>query len=344
MRHDRSMTRWASIGSAILLAAAGRASTSDTASWIQRVFHPSARERAALARGAPLAFTLAGASNRDIGVAGVVRAATTPAGLVDRVRDIANFKRSADVLQIGTFGSAPQLSDVAVLKWDRDDLDALRDCRVGNCDLQLTAATIEHMRREVDWQAPDAGKRASGIMNRMLVDVAGAYLQTGSRSLEPYRDNRQATDPREEFRRAVTQSPSSLDLVPEFRRYLIEFPGAAPDRVENLMYWSKEKIASHAVTSVNHVAIYWPSARSCLPVVIGSKQVYATRYITASVAITTLFPVEGDRFDLVYVNRSRTDALDGFFARLLRPIVQSRVRAAMSKYLLDLKSKLEGAR
>ncbi len=50
---------------------------------------------------------------------------------VERVRDIINFKKSENVLQIGNFSNPPRLEDLAELTLDQVDIDAIEECRVG---------------------------------------------------------------------------------------------------------------------------------------------------------------------------------------------------------------------
>ena len=66
-----------------------------------------------------------------------------------------------DVLQIGTFSTPPQLRDVASLIIDEADLKRLRECRVEDCDVRLSADGIERVRRDIDWRAADASRNAS---------------------------------------------------------------------------------------------------------------------------------------------------------------------------------------
>jgi hypothetical protein len=50
---------------------------------------------------------------REVATLGIIRIATTPEKYVERLADIATFKRTDDVLQIGTFSDPPQIDDVA---------------------------------------------------------------------------------------------------------------------------------------------------------------------------------------------------------------------------------------
>ena len=141
---------------------------------------------------------------------------------------------------------SPRDDDVGSLSWDADDLRAYRACRIAACDLRLTADGIERFRSEVDWSALEHDRQASELAKRLLVETAAAYVEKGNAALHDYRDRDQPVDRGQEFRAVAEGSPSPLDLVPEFRDYLLTFPRAQLPDVENFLYWSKEKIALHA--------------------------------------------------------------------------------------------------
>ena len=88
----------------------------------------------------------------EIAVVGAVRIAAPPQALVARVRNIEEFKRGPDVIQVGRFSNPPRLDDLGALTIGKDDLD-LRRCRVGSCDVRLSAELITRFQREIDWRA-----------------------------------------------------------------------------------------------------------------------------------------------------------------------------------------------
>ena len=80
------------------------------------------------------------------------------------------------------------------------------------------------------------------------------------------------------------------------------------------------------------------------PALIATKGLLANHYLDASLGLTMLFPVrstESPAVTVVYVNRSRADALGGFFGGLTRGIVNSRQRDGTVNELRALKARLE---
>ena len=124
----------------------------------------------------------------EVATLGIVRIKAAPAIYVERLVDIVNFKRTGGVLQVGTFSSPPQPADVAALTVDERDLKRLRDCRVGDCGIRLSAEGIERFQREIDWNAVDASRRANGLLRQLLVDYVTRYRESGAPAAIEYAD------------------------------------------------------------------------------------------------------------------------------------------------------------
>jgi hypothetical protein len=76
---------------------------------------------------------------------------------------------------------------------------------------------------------------------------------------------------------------------------------------------------------------------------MGTKDVYSSRYIDASLAITIATDTVQTpaAFYLVYANRSRANALKGGFSALRRALVERRARGSLEANLRTLKLQLE---
>lgn len=71
-----------------------------------------------------------------------------------------------------------------------------------------------------------------------------------------------------------------------------------------------------------------------------SKQVFATHYRNGAVSMTAIADWNDGRY-LVYVHRSHVDVLDGFFAGLLRHVIEGRVRDEAPDVPDALRTRLE---
>src|SRR5207344_3275142 len=133
-------------------------------------FNLSAADIGRLDRGDVVSRTLEVKHRREVATLGIVRIKTSPSKYVERLADITTFKRTGDVVQIGTFSGRPQPEDVASLIIDEPELKRLRECRVEDCELRLSADGIERVRRDIDWQSADSSRKASLLVRQLLVD------------------------------------------------------------------------------------------------------------------------------------------------------------------------------
>ena len=125
-------------------------------------------------------------------------------------------------------------------------------------------------------------------------------------------------------------TPPVSDLRPELRGFLSR----------ELNYWSKERFGLTPFITVTHATI---TPATAIGSVIASKDVYSTRYFDASLTITIAGDAvtAADAFYLVYVNRSRVNALKGPLARRRRAIVERCSKSSLEENLKNVKLRLE---
>lgn len=116
-----------------------------------------------LAQGKPIAKTLTSTSPREMITAGGVRIrGSAMTRFVNQFKTLEGFRTSQFVLQIEKFGETPQLSDLEKLTLDPEDLESLRACRVGECDVQLSADDIQRF-TQVNWTSANAARDATTL-------------------------------------------------------------------------------------------------------------------------------------------------------------------------------------
>jgi hypothetical protein len=277
---------------------------------------------------------------REVATAGMVRVNVAPDQFVRRLTDIAGFKKAQAVLQIGTFSASPKVSDLAGLTLDSAETRTLRNCRIGNCGMQLPASIIERL-RSVNWNDASAPQHATEIIRTDLVRYVQEYLMTGRQEDMVYVDQSHSVDVPAEFRDLVNSDRYVLPRFPDLHEYLLQ-PTLPSRRFSNVIYWSKEKVAGKAVISVTHLVIAPQPTTSAVAYIAGSKQLYGSHYFESSLGLTmvirdTSHPTSSY---VVYVNRSRVDAFGGLFGGITRRIVRSRARGALADFLEDLQRRL----
>ena len=303
-------------------------------------------ELSALTRGQPVVKTLPATMSREMTTAGAVRIRSgAMARFVDQFKTLEGFKTSQFVLQIQKFGDPPQLSELDALIVDAEDVESLRECRVGACDVQLAADDINRLRAEVNWRSPTAAQDATALYKAILFAHLTRYRTGGNDQLVHYQDRETAVQLAAETAALLDAKPSLLDQVPALQDHLRHYPAGAAGTIEDFFYWSKEVFGFKPVIGINHVRVFADDSTG--HVMIVTTQIYASHYLDGSVAVNRLMPDrdQGNEpaFYWLYMNRTRVGRLAGLIGSMSRPIVQRRARSGLMKSLTQTKQRFEAA-
>ena len=292
-------------------------------------------------RGEVVSRSLDVSDRREVATFGLVRLPVAPEVYVEQLADIATFKRDDAVLQIGTFGSPPDRSDVDTLTLEEADLQSLRTCNVGNCGVQLPASAISRFRQEVDWRRPDADRQANALMREILSTFVADYIRGGPDASMQYADETPVVDLGSEFIALMEPAHKAWNGFPSLRRHLLAFPDRGDD-ISDVVYWSKDRVGRKAVATITHLAIARTTGHSPADYAIASKHLYGTHYFEASVGLTVLVR---DRSSVVpatylaYLNRTRLDLFGGVLGGIARKIITSKTRATVEHHLARLQKR-----
>ena len=281
----------------------------------------------------------------EVGAAGVVRLNVPPEFFVARFRDIERHKKSEAVLQVRKLSDVPKAEDFSALTLPPREIRELKTCRAGECQLKLSNSQIEAIQR-LDFADPAMEEQLNTAMRNLLADYAREYVTGGTKAMVVYADKAYLVETATQFAGLLHRSPYLLEYAPEFPAYLRDFSGTPPEGVERFLYWSKENYGHdlRPVVAITDVIMYQHPGGNP-PVVIASKQIYASHYFEASLGMTLLF--EGNETDtspgfyLVYVNRSQIDLLRKWYSIFGRGSLSDSVRSSMRKNLSELKTKVE---
>jgi hypothetical protein len=78
----------------------------------------------------------------EVAVTGVVNTNASADEFLRQYRDSMVRKNNAAILAIGSFSREPSLADLADLTLETDDIDDLKECVVGDCQIKLSAPMI----------------------------------------------------------------------------------------------------------------------------------------------------------------------------------------------------------
>lgn len=306
---------------------------------LRRLAGMNGEDLAALDRGEAVARVV-DTDRRQVAVIGAVRVRTSRERLVERYRDLNVLARTSMILQIGAFSETPRATDLAPLVFENYDIESIRECEPGDCAVRLSAAAMQRFQQEVHWRTQDWRTQVADLWRQSLAEYALAYRTNGDRALAEYHNKQTPLRMQEEFDILFRDTAALARHVPEFVRYLREYPRVSLPGTEGMLYWSKDNFGLRPVVTVNHLVTYLPPGQR--RAMVATKQIYATHYFDAGLALTLMLDDGGGGYYVLSVNRVRTRSLTSFFRGFVRSTVQGRSRDGLEKTLRSLKEALEG--
>lgn len=304
----------------------------------QRSLHEKAafeeKDFAALQLNQPVVRLAPASDKREIAVSGLVNIRAGAEDFLRSYRDSLTHKTNPAILEIGSFSSEPSLNDLDTLTLETGDIEDLKDCVVGDCQIKLSAPMIERFRKEIDWTAPNYQLAVTNLFKQMLLDYVRDYRTRGEAALIEYNDKQDEVSLAAEQRALNSASSYVKDLLAQTKSDL--------QLAEDSIVWSKIKFGLKPVIAVNHVRIFRRNSDAGPQVLIASNQIYANHYFNASLALTAFVNVDQGAY-LVYENRSRADGLDGPFGKLKRGVVEKKALEGLKSILEHSQASLGGS-
>jgi hypothetical protein len=307
----------------------------------QRALHEKAAfeetDFAALQLNQPVVRLAPTSDKREIAVSGLVNIRADADEFLRSYRESMTRKTNPAVLEIGSFGSQPSVNDLDSLTLEASDIQDLKDCVVGDCQLKLSASMIERFRKEIDWNAPDYPLAVTNLFKQMLLDYVVGYRTRGEAALIEYSDKQTEVSLAAEQRALNAASSYINDLLVRAKSDL--------RLAEDTIVWSKIKFGLKPVIAINHVRIYRRNSDAGPQVLVASNQIYANHYFNASQALTAFVNIPGVNHGayLVSENRSRADGLEGPFGKLKRGVVEKKALEGLKAILAQSQASLGGS-
>ena len=119
------------------------------------------------------------------------------------------------VVQIQAFSDPPAPGDCDALVVPDQDIDAIKKCKSGECDVKIT----DDMARQcahIDWSAPGARDRVATAFREMGVAIASGYRSGGIDSLGVIVDKKEPKARAREFQKLLAHLTLSLQVRERF--------------------------------------------------------------------------------------------------------------------------------
>jgi len=340
---SETSTRHAILAAA-LMAMTLPAAAEDTAvrTFLRRTIGLTDAQLADIESGHVVTRPLQGADKPEMAAFGAVRVAAKKDVYLERLRDVAVFRKGPSTIQIGRFHTPPVIADLDSLTLEDGDFDAARKCKPGDCDLKLSRSALDRIQKEMDWKAPDARARATQLTKQMLVEYVSAYLRGGTTEMATYVDNASPLETSAEFRKVLAASPYLVEYAPALKRYLEEYPTGPLAGVENVFYWTKDKFGPKPTMAIYHLTI-WRDPADPTRAAVASKQIYASHYFQAGLDLTALVdaPAPPGGFYLVDLYRARIDPPTGMLSGVLLGKIRGGIEQGVAEGLRTAKQRTE---
>ena len=316
---------------AMLSVAAGRARAQPARAALRERFALADDDIDRLDRGMVVSRRLAGVGADEVAFIGAVRLRAPTREAATRVFAGDLPAGGPSLLRRDGFSRPPSARDLETFALPASDVEALRECGVGACDLKLPGDVIGAV-RALDWKAPNIDGLASEMMRAWLLEYVRGYVTGGNQSLVIYEDGRSPMALHEGFHALLAAMPFWVDDAPEFHHYLDAFPRQPLPGVHDTIGLYLEDFGLRPLTSVVHSSLYVASApASLVRGIIARKQIFATHYFRARLSLLAFVdaPATNESY-LVWLDRS-------LFDTRLNRFVRGRVEGELQ---IDLRARL----
>ena len=169
---------------------------------------------ATIRKGKALARVLESRTPDEVFVFGAVYVESTPEKYVKLASNIDSLRKLPNYLAIQEFSDPPQLSDLDGFTLDEQDIQELKKCKLGHCEVQLPSQAIEAFQQSVDWSSPDAAGQVNRLAKKMTLEAIMRYQQGGNAALGTYRDKSHPAVVADTFRSLLGRSKALPCIYP----------------------------------------------------------------------------------------------------------------------------------
>jgi len=181
----------------------------------------------------------------------------------------------------------------------------------------------------------------------MVLDLIREYRRGGNEALGVYRDKQHPARVAEQFETMVNRSATLPDMLPELRKYLLNYPDVDLPGADSFFYWEKVNFGMKPTVRVNHGVIYHAGKADGDISAVAIKQLYASHYfhtaLDVSVCIGDAAAAPRRGFYLLTLKSSEQDGLTGAKGSMLRKVVVDKTRSSLEKALASIKDTVEHA-
>ena len=299
----------------------------------------------AIRNGQPVTKALPSRTPAEVFLFGAVYIHATPESYIKFAHDFDRLRKLPNYLALGVFSDPPQASDLNGFSFENDDIQDLKNCKPGDCQVQMPASSIEELHRSVNWSAPDVNNQVNQLLQKTALQRLIAYQHEGNQVLGVYNDKHDPTEVPRQFAYMLSYAKALPERLPDFYQYLLDYPNAKPANVEDSFYWSRVKFGLKPTLRVVQMVTMRGNPGDEVAYAIAEKQLYSSHYFETALDLS--FCVRGSDdptnpgFYLITAMGSEQAGLTGPKGSIVRRTAVGRSISSLQNSLTAIRNNLE---
>jgi hypothetical protein len=298
----------------------------------------------AIQNGQPVAKAMPSRQPAEVFLIGAVYIHASPESYLKLAHDFDRMRKLPGYLALGVFSSPPHPSDLKGFTFESDDIEALKNCKPGDCVVQMPASSIEQLHQFINWSAPDVNEQVNQHLQKTALERLLTYQRDGNKVLGVYNDKRDPTQVPQQFAYMISYSKALPKQMPDFYHYLLSYPNARPANAEDTFYWAKVKFGLKPTLRIVQMVTIRGSATDPVAYAIAEKQLYSSHYFETALDLS--FCVRSGEtkqpgFYLITAMGSEQAGLTGVQGSIVRKTAVGRSVSNLQNGLKTIKTTLE---
>jgi hypothetical protein len=296
----------------------------------------------AIRSGKAIAKVIESRTPDEVFVFGSVYVDASPESYLKLASDVNALRKLPGYLAIQSFSDPPQLSDLEGFTLEKQDIDELKNCKMGHCEVQLPTEAMEQINQSIDWSAPDVVDRVNHLARQMAFQALRNYMNGGNMALGVYRDKNHPAAVAETFAALITRLSALPEYLPELNEYLLEYPKAQSDKVQAGFYWEEVNFGLKPTFRIVQKAVYRGTSPGDPVYALAEKQIYASHYFETALDLTVCVrDAQRPGFYIITVKGSKQAGLTGLKGSIVRKVALDKARSSLERVLATIKQTLE---
>jgi len=297
---------------------------------------------ATIRSGKALARVVESPTPDEVFVFGAVYVKASPESYLELASNIDALRKLPGYIEIQGFSDPPRLSDLESFALNHRDIEELKNCKPGHCEVQLPTEAMEEFKQSIDWSGPEVDDMANQLARRMALRALLEYMHGGNTALGVYRDKNRPTAVAETFASLITRLSALPVYLPELNQYLLKYPNANTDHVQVGFYWEEVNFGLKPTFRIVQRITYRGASPTGPAYALAEKQLYASHYFETALDLTVCVKDEQrPGFYIITVKGSKQAGLTGLKGSIVRKVAVDKARSSLERVLLSVKQRLE---